>query len=93
MSLPIGSGIAGILVQRLRTPPVYAFLAAGALQILGLALMSSLSTTDQTIASATYGYEIILGFGFGISLSVAVMVIPIVVQKRDIGKLAKLVSI
>lgn len=85
VSLPIGSAITGVFMQRLRTPPFYIFLVAGALQIIGLALMSTLSATEETVAPATYGYEVILGFGFGVSLSTAVMAIPLVVDKRDMG--------
>lgn len=73
-------------MQRLRIAPFYIFLGAGALQTMGLALMSTLRLSHQHIANAIYGYQIIVGAGFGISLATVIMTIPMVVEKRDMGK-------
>jgi hypothetical protein len=82
-----GAALAGVLVQRLKIAIFYVLLGAGILQTIGLSLMSTLTSLDQNIPPATYGYQIILGVGFGITVATVVMMIPLVVEKRDMGTL------
>jgi hypothetical protein len=81
-----GSGVSGSLIQRFNIPPFHILLASSCLTTVGLILLSTLSV-HQHIESATYGYQVILGLGIGASLGSSLLMIPMVVDKRDMGKL------
>ncbi|MCJ1393515.1 hypothetical protein MMC18_006390 [Xylographa bjoerkii] len=81
---PLASGLAGVLVTKLKVPPHFLLMFASSLQLVGVGLMSNLSTTNA-IATTQYGYEVILGFGFGFGLSTLLIMAPVVVEKRDLG--------
>ncbi|KAL8634834.1 MAG: hypothetical protein Q9228_007608, partial [Teloschistes exilis] len=82
LSFSLAAVVSSMLTEKKRVPPLYTLCAAACLQILGLALMTSLSTTTQGTAfpREQYGYEIIMGFGFGLSISTLIMTIPLVVD-------------
>jgi hypothetical protein len=82
---PIASATAGLLVTKFKLSPVYLMFIAGSLQITGITLMSTISTTDFTITAAQYGYEAIMGLGFGLSLSVVLVMVPLFVEKKDMA--------
>ena len=83
---PTASAASGFLIQKLKFPPFYIFLVASILQTLGLALMSTLPTSEPSFPSEQYAYQVILGLGIGFSLSSAIIAAPIVVKSKDIGK-------
>ncbi|KAL8798758.1 MAG: hypothetical protein Q9182_006419 [Xanthomendoza sp. 2 TL-2023] len=83
MSFSLAAVVSSVLTEKKRVPPMYTLLVAASLQILGLALMTTLSTTQHSFPPAQYGYEIIMGFGFGLSISTLIMAISIVVNQQD----------
>jgi hypothetical protein len=82
----VGSFMSGILVQRLKIAPFWVLLAGASLQIIGLGLAGSLSTSSK-VQNITYLYQIILGLGFGSNWGCTIMTIPLVVTKQDTGML------
>ena len=80
---PLGSAISGYLVSKVKIPAIYLFLAAAILQTIGLALMGTLSTSDPTVPSSQYGYQVILGLGIGLTLSSLLIAAPTVIEPKD----------
>ncbi|KAL8949772.1 MAG: hypothetical protein Q9222_004151 [Ikaeria aurantiellina] len=78
MSFSIATIVTSILTEKKKVPPLYTLLTAGCLQIIGVGLMTSLSTTQHSFPAAEYGFQIIMGFGFGLSISTLIMTVPIV---------------
>lgn len=83
---PFGSAMSGFLVSKVKIPPFHIFLVAAILQIIGLALMSTLPTLEPRAPSAQYGYQVILGLGIGLTLSSLLTAAPTVIEERDTGK-------
>ncbi|KAI4244752.1 MAG: hypothetical protein LQ352_006726, partial [Teloschistes flavicans] len=85
LSFSLAAIVSSVLTEKKRVPPMYTLFAAASLQILGLALMTGLSTTQRAFPAEQYGYEIIMGFGFGLSISTLIMTIPVVVDQAADG--------
>ena len=83
---PLASALAGLFVTKLGIAPFYFILAGASLQLVGVGLTSSLPTSQDGIAHAQYGYEVIMGFGFGLGLATLLIMVPLVVEKRDMRK-------
>lgn len=79
------SAASGFLIQKLKLPPFYIFLVAAILQTVGVALMSTLPTSQPVFPSEQYAYQVILGLGIGFSLSSVIIAAPTVVEPKDIG--------
>lgn len=84
---PLASILSGLLVTKVKVPPVYIFLAAAILQILGLALMGTLSISQHTVPSAQYGYQVILGLGIGLTQTLIIVAAPLAIEEKDTGTL------
>ena len=82
---PLGSVTSGYLIQKLKIPPIYVFLAAAILQTIGLALMGTLKVSDPDVPSAQYAYQVILGLGIGLTLSSLLIGAPTVIKDKDTG--------
>ncbi|KAI4264792.1 MAG: hypothetical protein L6R42_000117 [Xanthoria sp. 1 TBL-2021] len=80
---PLASILSGLLVTKVKVPPVYIFLAAAILQILGLALMGTLSISQHTVPSAQYGYQVILGLGIGLTQTLIIVAAPLAIEEKD----------
>ncbi|KAI4225156.1 MAG: hypothetical protein LQ349_007112 [Xanthoria aureola] len=80
---PLGSALSGYLVSKAKVPPFYLFLVAAVLQIIGLALMGTLSVTSSAVPRAQYGYQVILGLGIGLTLSSLLIAAPTVIESKD----------
>lgn len=83
LSFFLAAIVSSILIEKKRVPPMFTLLATAGLQILGLGLLTSLSTMQHGFPSAQNGYEIIMGSGFGLSISTLIMTIPIIVDRDD----------
>lgn len=83
MSFSLAAVVSSVLTEKKGVPPLYTLCIAASLQILGLALMTTLSTTQHNFPAAQYGYQIIMGFGFGLSISTLIMTISLVVNQQD----------
>lgn len=82
---PIGTILSGLLVTKVKIPPVYIFLVAAILQTIGLALMGTLSVSSSRVPSAQYGYQAILGLGIGLTLSSLIVAAPTAIEQKDTG--------
>lgn len=81
---PTATILAGVLLSKLRLPPLYILFLGGALQMIGVGLFSSLPSSIS-IPPAQYGYQVIMGLGFGFNLSAILMMVPLVVSEKDQG--------
>lgn len=84
---PVFSGVAGFLMQKRLTPPLYILIIGQSLIVLGCGLASSVSTSTRSFPRAEYGYQVIMGAGFGLCLSTVVMAAPLAFTKEDMGML------
>lgn len=73
-----------VLAAKARIKPIYLFLVGSALQLVGLALFTTISD-DTAIPAAFYGYEIMTGFGIGMVIGISLLIPPHVVETRDLG--------
>ena len=78
-----GAGLAGFICSK-KNIAFYVLVVANALQVVGLALMSSPSSSE-TIPGRQYGFQAILGMGFGLSLSSLIIVSKVEVFEEDLG--------
>ncbi|KAI9727831.1 MAG: hypothetical protein M1834_007877 [Cirrosporium novae-zelandiae] len=81
---PFASALSGLVVTKFRVPPFLPLLIACSLQVVGVGLIGTLSTSES-IQAAQYGYEIILGVGFGLGLGTLLIMAPLVAEKRDLA--------
>ncbi|KAI4282948.1 MAG: hypothetical protein L6R35_005285 [Caloplaca aegaea] len=77
------AALSGYLVSKAKIPPFHLFLVAAVLQIIGLALMGTLSVTSSGVPPAQYGYQVILGLGIGLTLSSLIIAAPTVIEGKD----------
>ncbi|PYI08190.1 MFS general substrate transporter [Aspergillus sclerotiicarbonarius CBS 121057] len=84
LTIAFGSGLTGVLTARGRVPPFLVFLAAAALQVLGVGLLYSVHPSTA-LPARLYGYQILSGLGVGLSLTTALMVMPSIVEKRNLS--------
>jgi hypothetical protein len=80
---PFASGLSGLLTAKFRVPPFYLIITGSALQLLGVGLTTSLSSTDLEIQTKMYAFEVLMGLGFGLVLTPLLALIPMVVAKAD----------
>jgi hypothetical protein len=88
LAAPVGSVLAPTLAKLVKIPLIHLVLSAAVIQVVGLALISTLPNSRDVIA-AQYGYEIIAGFGCGINITLLVLMTPFCVLERDKGKRRK----
>lgn len=72
-----------------KIPPMWLVLAGAILEIIGVVLLSRIST-GHGIDGAQYGYQIIAGFGTGMINAGLIILVPYIMEKRDLGKEALL---
>ncbi|KAF5020450.1 hypothetical protein F66182_7529 [Fusarium sp. NRRL 66182] len=82
---PVATALSGVLVSKLRIPPLYMLFLGGSLQTIGVGLFSALESSTS-IAASQYAFEAMMGLGFGFNLSTILMMVPLVVTERDLGK-------
>jgi dipeptide/tripeptide permease len=83
--IPIGSMIGGALMGKPRVSPCAVVLAGAILEIIGVVLLSRVSTSPQ-IDGAQYGYQVLAGLGTGMINSGLIILVPYTMEKRDLGK-------
>ena len=84
--IAFASVFVNILAAKARIKPIYLLFIGSMLQLIGLALFTTL-TDDTKISAAIYGYEIISGFGVGMVIGICLIIPPHVVKTRDLGML------
>ncbi|PUU83263.1 major facilitator superfamily domain-containing protein [Tuber borchii] len=83
LAAPLASWFSAILTSVAKIPPFYVLTFACSLQVVGLALMSTLPTDTMKIANAQYGYEVIMGVGFGLAIPTAILMVSLFVEAKD----------
>ncbi|KAI9842654.1 MAG: hypothetical protein M1837_007021 [Sclerophora amabilis] len=79
---PVGSFVSSIIAGKAKVPPIYLILVGAVLQVVGYALLSTISTGSE-IQPAQYGYEVITGLGVGVNISTLILMTPFTIEKRD----------
>lgn len=82
--ISVASVLVNIVAAKARIKPIYLLFIGSSLQLIGLALFTTISDTTG-IPAAIYGYEIIAGFGVGMVIGISLVIPPQVVETRDIG--------
>ncbi|KAI6266346.1 hypothetical protein MCOR27_011057 [Pyricularia oryzae] len=82
---PVASALSGLMVARLRVPPLFVLILGAALQCIGVGLFSSIGHSNLQVPAAQYGYQVLMGLGFGFSLSTILMMATIVVAEKDLA--------
>lgn len=83
--VPIGSGLTGVLLGRLRLRPCWVIAFGACLQVIGTALLSR-SSSKYEIDGAQYAYQALIGLGLGFVMPALIYVLPFTMEKRDLGK-------
>ena len=82
--VPMGILTSSVVAGRLKIPPVYIIAAAGVMQIMGFALLSTLVDIEKVMA-AQYGYQVLAGLGAGSSTCMVLILTPFSTELRDQG--------
>ncbi|KAK3687883.1 major facilitator superfamily transporter [Podospora appendiculata] len=82
---PIATALAGLILTKIKLPPLYLLTMALILQTIGVGLFSSVDSSSLQVPAAQYGYQVIMGFGLGFNLSTLVMMVAVVVNQKDIA--------
>jgi dipeptide/tripeptide permease len=83
--IPIGSVIAGGLMGKGRVPPCWVVMAGAILEIIGIVLLSRISTSPE-IDTSQYGFQVIAGLGTGMINAALIILVPYIMEKRDLGE-------
>lgn len=83
-SIALSGTLVNVIAAKTRIPPVYIFLTGSIIQLLGLALFSTLSNS-LTIPSVMYASEVLSGWGIGIVTGLLLVIPPTVVEPQDLG--------
>ncbi|KAI0010006.1 major facilitator superfamily MFS-1 [Xylariaceae sp. FL0662B] len=82
LAVPFGTGLASGIASRFKIPAIFILLAGSCVQVIGFALLGTLSVTLE-IPARIYGFEIIAGFGCGMNFTPSFLVIPRAVESHD----------
>ncbi|TGO66605.1 hypothetical protein BELL_0946g00010 [Botrytis elliptica] len=72
---PVGSIVSTVVAGKAKVPPIFLIMIGSGLQIVGFALLSTLTVSEVTPVSQ-YGFQVIAGFGVGINLSTLLLITP-----------------
>lgn len=85
ISLPLAGVSSGALVSKMKAGPLYVLFGGGALQVVGIAMMGFLSSSQGSVTPVQYCSEFITGFGFGFNSSTLIILLPLIIEKQDTG--------
>lgn len=85
--IALGCILINVLAMKTCIAPIYLIFAGSIIQLVGLALLSTLSSTNimAPAPSVIYGWEILSGFGIGIVWGMLLVIPPHVVERRDLA--------
>lgn len=83
--IPIGSALAGALMGKPRIPPCGVVLAGAVLEIIGVVLLSRISTSPQ-IDTSQYGFQVLAGLGTGMVNAALIILVPYIMETKDLCK-------
>lgn len=81
----LGAVFGNIAGSKRRVAVVNLLLLGAILQLLGLALLSTLPVT-KGFPTKGYGFETIAGFGVGVTFGIMILATPFMANPRDLGK-------
>lgn len=64
-----------MVAGKVKIPPIFLIMIGSGLQIVGFALLSTL-TISEVVPASQYGFQVIAGFGVGINLSTLLLITP-----------------
>lgn len=70
---------------KLKVPPCWILLGGAVLEIVGVTLLSQISTSP-TIDGSQYGFQVIAGLGTGMVNAAILILVPYIVEKQDLGE-------
>jgi len=79
----VGAILGNVFAKR-KLPVAYILLIASVLQVLGLALLSTLPTT-RNFPDKGYGFAVIAGVGMGMTFGILILATPFMVPTDDFG--------
>ena len=82
---PIGAIIAASLCKKRRVPPFYVMLFGELLQIIGLVLVTTLTSPSDRDWPGLYGLQVCIGFGMGFVMGTATLLTPAITERKDLG--------
>jgi hypothetical protein len=68
-----------------RVPPCWVVMAGAILEIIGITLLSRISTSTH-IDSTQYGFQVLAGIGTGFINAGLIILVPYIMEKRDLGE-------
>ena len=85
--IALGCIVINVFAMRSRIAPIYLVLAGSIIELIGLSLLSTLSSTNimAPAQSVIYGWEILSGFGIGMVWGMLLVIPPHVVEHRDLA--------
>ncbi len=87
--IALSSVLVNIVASKTRIPPIFLLLAGSIIQLIGLALFSTLSD-GLMVPSVIYGWEVISGTGIGIVMGMLLVLPPHLVEPRDLGMFSRI---
>ncbi|KAM0170784.1 hypothetical protein ACHAPC_011127 [Botrytis cinerea] len=72
---PVGSIVSTVVAGKAKVPPIFFIMIGSGLQVVGFALLSTL-TISEVVPVSQYGFQVIAGFGVGINLSTLLLITP-----------------
>ena len=82
--IALSSVVVNVVAGKTRIPPIYLLFCGSVVQLIGLALFSTLSDT-LTVPPIIYGWEVLSGCGIGMVMGILLVIPPHVVEPRDLG--------
>ncbi|KAH8783249.1 putative multidrug resistance protein fnx1, partial [Diaporthe sp. PMI_573] len=82
---PIGAILAAAACKKNRVAPLYLMLFGEILQIIGLVLATTLTSTNDRDWPGLYGLQVCIGFGMGLVVGTATLLTPAVVERKDLA--------
>ena len=85
--IALGCIVINVFAMRTRIAPIYLVFAGSIIELIGLSLLSTLSSTNimAPAQSVIYGWEVLSGFGIGMVWGMLLVIPPHVVQHRDLA--------
>lgn len=80
--IALGAVVVNIIAGKSRIPPIFLLLVGVVCQVIGVCLLSSITTTT-TVPSAIYAYQILTGLGIGIMFGLCLVLPPAVIDNKD----------
>lgn len=86
--LPFGAAfpVGSVVASKIKIPGIYLVLLGSVLQIVGYALLSTM-TASENVQPSVYGYQVICGLGCGLNYTTQYLMIAFVAEKEDKCKL------